>query len=81
MFEKLKSKLNHWFNPHPAGPLAVPETMPTTKFASPVLGAPWWRNPCFTPAMSHKLRNDKGLMYEENTLLQNLVLRHFKEVA
>lgn len=78
MLEKLKNKLRQWFNPEP---LDLVAPIPTTA-RKPAPDAPgWWRNKALTPTMSHRLRNDKGLMYAENTLLQNLILRHFKEVS
>lgn len=56
---------------------------PEVPTCRPSSGMPrfWWRADCFTPQARHGLQNNKALMYRENTLLQGLLLRHFKEVA
>lgn len=58
----------------------LPPALPTSR---PSWSMPrfWWRADCFTPQGRHGLQNNKALMYNENTLLQGLLLRHFKEVA
>ena len=38
----------------------------------------WWRAYYITPAMQHRMANDKALMLAENPLLRGLIARHFK---
>ena len=63
----------------------TPKTLPTS-FAKyeprehgHLLDKAWWRAEYLTPAMQHRMANDKALMLAENPLLRGLIARHFKE--